>query len=81
MSPAYLGRLFKKLTLKSIPEYINEIRLNKAKLLLQTTDLSINEISERTGFTNSTYVYKGFKKYYGVTPNYFRQSSKSDTIE
>ena len=81
MSPAYLGRLFKKLTLKSIPEYINEIRLNKAKLLLQTTDLSINEISERTGFTNSTYFYKVFKKYYGVTPNYFRQTSKSDTTE
>ncbi|SDD03948.1 Helix-turn-helix domain-containing protein [Paenibacillus sp. UNCCL117] len=73
MSPAYLGRLFKKLTAKSIPDYILEVRIDKAKELLATTNASINDIAEQVGFANSPYFFKVFKKTNGVTPNDYRQ--------
>lgn len=74
MSPVYLGRLFKKLTSKSIADYINEVRLEKARYLLATTDYSINEIAEKTGFIKNTYFYTYFKKMHGITPNEYRQN-------
>lgn len=73
MSPVYLGRLFKKLTSKSISDYISEIRMAKAENLLKETDLSINEILENTGFVSSGYFYTQFRKIHGITPNEYRQ--------
>ncbi|WP_217593713.1 AraC family transcriptional regulator [Cohnella sp. GbtcB17] len=73
MSPAYLGRIFKKLTLKSVPDYLNEYRVERAKELLVATPHSIEEISQKTGYNNSTYFYKVFKKYTGLTPAEYRQ--------
>ncbi|MBO9606708.1 MAG: helix-turn-helix domain-containing protein [Paenibacillaceae bacterium] len=74
MSPAYLGRLFKKLTVKSIPDYILEVRIEQAKSMLAHTDAAIGDIAESVGFANSTYFFKVFKKTNGVTPNEYRQS-------
>jgi AraC-like DNA-binding protein len=73
MSPAYLGRIFKKLTLKSVPDYLNEYRIERAKELLVSTHVSIEEISQKTGYNNNTYFYKVFKKYTGITPAEYRQ--------
>jgi two-component system response regulator YesN len=72
MSPAYLGRIFKKATMKSVPDYLNEYRMEKAKEFLGATSLPIEEISQKTGYNNSTYFYKVFKKYNGITPNEYR---------
>ncbi|MNI36125.1 HTH-type transcriptional regulator YesS [compost metagenome] len=72
MSPAYLGRIFKKLTTQSIPDYLNEYRIVQAKELLAKTHDSIEEISQKTGYNNSTYFYKVFKKYTGITPAEYR---------
>ena len=76
ISPSYLGRFFKKLTSKSIVDYINEIRINKAKELLISSDWPVTKISEQTGFTNSSYFYTVFRKT-TVTPNEFRRSNNS----
>lgn len=73
MSAAYLSKLFKQLTSKSIPDYISEVRLTKSKELLKSTDMSINIITQKTGFTNSSYFYMVFKKEFGITPSQFRQ--------
>ncbi len=74
MNPSYLGRVYRQKTLKALPDYITEVRINKAKELLQNTQYSIAEISEKIGFANSSYFYKTFKKYNGVTPNDFRKN-------
>jgi YesN/AraC family two-component response regulator len=73
MSPAYLGRLFKKMTGQSVTDYINEVRMNSAKQLLLTTDNPIDEIARRVGYANSPYFYKVFKKMHGITPNEFKK--------
>lgn len=73
MSPVYLGRLFKKNTSKSISSYITDVRMEKAKELLLSSDDSINSIAERIGLSNGNYFFTLFKKMNGITPNEFRQ--------
>lgn len=74
MSPVYISRLYKQLTLQTPTDAISEMRMNKAKELLLKTDYSIADIAEKTGFTNSSYFYRMFKKSNGVTPNDFRKT-------
>ena len=74
MSPNYLNRLFKRMTSKSVSDFINETRMEKAKSLLATTDVSVGKISETVGFISSKYFYTLFKKMNGVTPNEYRAS-------
>ena len=72
MSPVYLGRLFKKYVSKSLTDYINEVRIAKAELLLRDTDKLIANIAVETGFAGNSYFGKVFKKYKGVSPNEYR---------
>lgn|GEM_PF-1540168 len=74
ISSAYLGRLFKNYTCKSVSDYINDIRMKKAMELLKDTNYSVNEISEKSGFPSNGYFYTLFKKKNGITPNQFRQN-------
>jgi two-component system response regulator YesN len=73
MSPIYISRLYKQLTLNGLTDVIQEIRMTKAKHILLSTDDSIADIAEKTGFTNSSYFYRMFKKINGVTPNDYRR--------
>jgi YesN/AraC family two-component response regulator len=73
MSPIYVSRLYKQLTLKGLTDVINETRIAKAQFLLIETEHSVADIAEQTGFTNSSYFYRMFKKFNGVTPNDYRR--------
>ncbi|MGZ9583806.1 AraC family transcriptional regulator [Paenibacillus marinisediminis] len=73
MSPIYLSRLYKQLTTNALPDIISEMRLNKAKELLKTTDSTIVDIAEKTGFTSSSYFYRIFKNSTGITPSDYRK--------
>lgn len=77
LSPAYIGRLFKQHTFKTILGYITEVRMSKAQSLLSTTDLAVGEVAEQSGFSNSPYFYKAFKKFHGVSPAEFRRHGQS----
>ncbi|WP_158299388.1 helix-turn-helix domain-containing protein [Paenibacillus antri] len=68
----YLGRLFKKNETMSISDYINEVRLEQARILLETKDYSVSQIMEQVGFTNHSYFFKLFKKKFGTTPREYR---------
>lgn len=74
ISPNYLRLKFKEAETKSISTYINELRFEKAKQLLETTDLTVKEIAARIGLNNYNYFYTAFKKYYGLSPNQFRSN-------
>lgn len=76
LSATYIGRLFKKHTLNTILNYIIEVRMHKARTLLHTTELPIGDIAEQSGFSNSPYFYKAFKKINGVTPADFRKNGR-----
>lgn len=69
-------KAFKKATGESPNQYHLNLRLNRAKNLLQSTTLHINEIAYQTGFESVFYFSKLFKKKNGVSPKYYRSGVK-----
>ena len=78
LNPDYLTRRFKQETGMSISDYIIDKCLALAKNLLIKTDMSIVEISEKAGFSYSTYFVRLFRKKLGVTPQQFREQQAKD---
>ena len=64
---SYLYRIFKKQTGKSIKEYINSVRLSKAKVFLKDGH-SVNETALMVGFLDPFNFSKAYKKYFGKSP-------------
>lgn len=67
---------FKKYTGQSINSYLIQLRLMMASTLLRDTELSVDEICERTGFSDISYFSKVFKKKICHTPSEYRRISK-----
>jgi AraC-like DNA-binding protein len=66
---AQFRRLFRRHMGASPKAYIQDIRLRKARALLQTDPaLSIKEVAERTGFGDPHYLHAVFRQKYGITP-------------
>jgi signal transduction histidine kinase/CheY-like chemotaxis protein/ligand-binding sensor domain-containing protein/AraC-like DNA-binding protein len=55
---------------------INQRRLSKAAIMLQSTNLTVSEIIDQTGFTSRTHFYELFSKAYGCSPSDYRQKGK-----
>lgn len=72
-NPSYLSTAFKKHTGQNFSEYLSEVRMEEAKLLLRTSQLSIMEISEKIGYSDSKYFRKLFKKLTGIKPSDYRK--------
>lgn len=71
---SYVSRLFKQTTGIGISEYVNQARLEKAKMLLSTSNESIQNIASATGFDTSQYFSSVFKKTIGISPSDYRNS-------
>nr|WP_295676717.1 AraC family transcriptional regulator [uncultured Mucilaginibacter sp.] len=76
MSYSAFRQAFKKATGLSPNQYYLDIRLNKAKELLTSTSLTINEIAYHTGFESIFYFSKLFKKKNGIAPRDYRNHSQ-----
>jgi len=59
----------------TLSEYITEKRIEKAVELLKTTDLSIEDISQKTGFSSASYFSKMFKKLQGISPLKYKRTT------
>ncbi|MDP4208536.1 MAG: AraC family transcriptional regulator [Bacteroidota bacterium] len=74
LSGDHFTRAFKKATGQSPLDYINLKRIEKAQLLLVTTDLSLKEILEKSGFNSASYFNRIFKTVTGTTPLAYRKN-------
>lgn len=75
LNAAYLSRLFKKETGKTFSEYLTEVRIDAAARMIESTNLYIYEIAQRSGYRNLKYFYKVFKKVKGYSPNEQRRKT------
>ena len=76
MSPKYFCQFFKEMTLHSPIEYLNCYRIERACDLLRFSNLSIVDISEKTGFHDTSYFIKMFKKHKNITPKQYQIQMK-----
>lgn len=72
-SKNYFSYLFKKEVGVSYIDYLNQVRIEKAKTLLLSTDKLTYEIAEHVGYSDYKYFSSMFKKYAGTSPSQFRK--------
>ena len=72
LSPKYLSALFNKETDSSITDFMQDMRIDEAKRLLQHSDLGYLEISSLLNFSSQSYFNCIFKKKTGLTPKEYR---------
>ncbi len=78
LAPTYLAKRFKENTGKTVIQYLEELRLKNARELLQSSDLSISEIALKTGYSDSNYFARSFRKVCKVTPREYRNMHQTD---
>ncbi len=80
LSPRRLGQLFRKETGMSPSRFLKTLRMERAEYLLQTSFLSVKEVTFQSGMTDVSHFVRDFKKRHRMTPTEFRrrigQSSK-----
>lgn len=77
LSPVYISKIFKEETGESPINYLIKIRLEKAKdILLNCEGGSIKNIANQVGYDDVYHFSKLFKKYYGISPLYYKKNSQ-----
>ncbi len=74
LNSEYLGRIFKDTVELSVTAYIKELRMERARRLLEETDWSHRKICEKIGMDNTAYFYTLFRNQFGQTPGEYRKS-------
>ena len=75
LSPNYISRVYKQEKHQNIVSRIQEVRLQKALILLTGTNMKISDISNSVGFSSPRYFNTLFKKWKGITPLEYRQEN------
>lgn len=76
-SPKYFSRVFKRVTNKTVTEYIDEVRIKNAVWILENNmDIKLSELSAMVGYDEYSTFYRNFKKHTGKTANQYRSELK-----
>lgn len=76
LSRFHFSRLFKKLTGKTVTDYVNSHRMNVAASLLSETGMSVTEVALAAGFSDVNYFSRLFKQQKKVSPTLFRRNGR-----
>ena len=76
VSPNYFSRLFKRVTGQGCNEYIVRKRIEKACVLLETTNFNTGKIALMVGYNDTNYFSMAFKKHCGVSPTHYRSGKR-----
>ena len=74
LSSSHFEKVFKDIAGKSVMDYLNIIRMEKAKMLLRDSNLKIEAVGEKVGYQTSKGFIRAFKKYENITPGQYRQN-------
>lgn len=78
VSPNYFSRLFKRVTGQGCNEYIVRKRIEKACVLLETTNFNTGKIAGMVGYNDTNYFSMAFKKHCGVSPTHYRSNIRKE---
>ncbi len=73
ISKVYLSQFFKEQTGINFSDYLETLRMEQAKMLLQSTGQTVNEISEHVGYSSSNTFCRAFKRLHGVSPTAYKK--------
>ena len=73
LSTRYFSSIIKEKSGKSALQWIVQMVITEAKLLLETSDLSIKEIAVKLNFPTQSFFGKYFKQYVGISPKEYRE--------
>ena len=77
---AYIARFFREQFGIGISGYVKNLRVARAKRLIETTELTVREIADRIGFADSNALIRGFKANEGVTPGEYKATLQKHAI-
>lgn len=73
LDKAYFSRIFKQATHDSPMKYFNRLKMESAKDMLSSTNLSVLEIANRLAFSDEMYFSRAFKKHSAISPLKYRK--------
>jgi AraC-like DNA-binding protein len=76
----HFDRIFKEVYHKTPKQLLKELRLKKAKSLLQSTRLTLSEIASRCGLGDAAYLSRCFVKQLGITPGQYRETAQTRNL-
>ncbi|MBO2944391.1 helix-turn-helix domain-containing protein [Paenibacillus sp. F411] len=77
VSTVYLGKYFKEKTGSTVLEYTNKLRIEKAKDILRTTDIPLQDIVNQVGYSDVSSFIRKFKQLVSMTPGEYRKLYRS----
>ena len=80
LNPSYFSVLFKEQANLNFSEYVTRRRIQRAKELVISTNLPINEIAEEVGYKTSKYFIKIFKENEDMTPSAYRKANNESVF-
>ena len=75
-SPSYFSRAFKRHFGTTFSVYVQNVRIQKVIAMLEQTDLSVDQISEKLGYSDKRELYRAFKHVTGTTPSRYRRAKQ-----
>lgn len=77
-TPNYFCKLFRNLTGRSYTDFLNTLKINHAKMLLSSTDLTVTEVAFACGFTSLSNFYRVFRAHTDKIPMALRHGATTD---
>jgi AraC-like DNA-binding protein len=77
LAPNHISRVFRKEGFMRFNDYLNLVRVNRAKFMLQNYSLTLKEIASNCGYNDTAYFCRVFKKTCKVTPTEYRTESST----
>ena len=76
-----MSRIFREETGVSFHQYLNNVRITKAKELIRTTNLRLTDISQMVGYDDQSYFTKVFKRTAGIAPGEYVKKYRSSSSQ
>lgn len=78
MSDSAFSHMFKRHFGVTFISYVNQLKIQRAKALLNESSLSLDALAEQLGYSSASNFVRMFKKYEGITPGAYRQSARNE---